>query len=56
MIRRALTVLLAVLVAACAGATGFNEAPHAGQLIFLVLTCFFAAALQAVTASKIYQL
>jgi hypothetical protein len=46
MVRRAMTVLLAALAAASAGAAGFTEAPHAGQLAALVAACIFAAALQ----------
>jgi hypothetical protein len=39
-------VLFAALAAACAGAAGFTEAPHAGQLAALAGACVFAAALQ----------
>jgi hypothetical protein len=51
MFRRALPVLLAALVAECAGAAGFTEAPHAGQLAALIGTCIFAAALQTMDSA-----
>jgi hypothetical protein len=48
MVRRATTVLLAALGAACASAVGFTEAPSAVQLAALGGACVIAAALQMV--------
>jgi hypothetical protein len=53
MFRRALPVLLAALVTACAGATGFTEAPHPEQLAALIGACIFAAALQLMGSADI---
>lgn len=50
MVRRALTVLFAVLATACAGAAGFADAPHAGQIMLLAGACIFAAAVHWITA------
>jgi hypothetical protein len=55
MIHRAPTVLLAALGTACASAAGFAEAPHTGQLAFLIAACVLAAALQTVTLKKCMQ-
>ncbi len=46
MIRRVLTVLLSVLVTACAAAASFTEAPSIAQLALVVAACVFTAALQ----------
>jgi hypothetical protein len=53
MARRALPVLLAALLTACAGAAGFREVPSVGQVVILVWACIFAAALQMITSSTL---
>jgi hypothetical protein len=49
--RRMPTTLLAALGTACAATAGFNDAPHAEQLAFLVAACVFAAALEAMPSN-----
>ena len=52
MVLRALTVLFAALVTACAGAAGFNDAPHTGQVVILISAAIFSGAFQALTFKK----
>jgi hypothetical protein len=51
---RVLAVLLTALATACAAAAGFDEVPHGGQIIFLVLACVSAAVLQMDAFKKLW--
>jgi hypothetical protein len=53
MTRRAMTVLLAALGAACSVAAGFTGMPNAGQIAAWVVTLVCAAALQTITGSTV---
>jgi hypothetical protein len=51
MVRRVLPVLYAALGTAYAGAAGFSEAPHSGQLVLLAGACLCAVAYEMVTGT-----